>query len=157
MTLLNQVPNQSLYFKDDPSPFHRQNGRSEDEIIAYSMREYVDGGGTDQTWPLLLPMTKAAVKAMDATQSFINSRSATGAFGVLNAQIQDFMVLGGSKRGWTTWLTAAADDRVKAIMPMVYDNLNTGPQFEHHFEVYDGITQQFVRDSRLPEKKYAEP
>ncbi len=155
-TLLNQIPNQRLYFKDDQSRFHRENGRIEDEIIAYSMREYVDGGGADPTWPLLLPMTKAAVKAMDATQSFVNSQSATGAFSILNAQIKDFIVLGGSKRGWTTWLTAAADDRVKAIMPMVYDNLNTGPQFDHHFDVYDGITQQFVRDSRLPEKKYAQ-
>jgi PhoPQ-activated pathogenicity-related protein len=154
-TLLNQIPNQRLYFKDESSPIHQQTGRIEDEIIAYSMREYVDGGGQDPTWRLLLPMTKAAVKAMDATQSFVGSQSATGPFGILNAQIKDFIVLGGSKRGWTTWLTAAADERVKAIMPLVYDNLNTGPQFEHHFEVYEGITEGFVRDARLPEKKYA--
>ena len=46
------------------------------------------------------------------------------------------MVTGGSKRGWTTWTTAAVDKRVVAITPMVIDMLNIDPSFEHHYRVY---------------------
>jgi hypothetical protein len=52
------------------------------------------------------------------------------------------VVTGYSKRGWTTWLTAASDDRVKAIIPGVFDNLNQGPQMVHHVEVYGFFSEQ---------------
>ena len=41
--------------------------------------------------------------------------------------INGFMVAGSSKRGWTTWLMPAADDRVVAMAPTVLSclNLNT--------------------------------
>ncbi|MBW6501684.1 MAG: PhoPQ-activated pathogenicity-related family protein [Bacteroidales bacterium] len=41
-----------------------------------------------------------------------------------------------SKRGWTTWTTAAVDDRVMAIAPMVIDLLNLIPSFKHHWQCY---------------------
>ena len=43
--------------------------------------------------------------------------------------VEEFTVLGGSKRGWTTWLTAAQDRRVTALAPAVLDALN----MEQHF------------------------
>ena len=46
------------------------------------------------------------------------------------------MVCGGSKRGWTTWTTAAVDKRVVAIVPFVIDMLNIEPSFVHHWEAY---------------------
>ena len=46
------------------------------------------------------------------------------------------MVCGGSKRGWTTWTTAAVDKRVVAIVPFVIDMLNVEPSFVHHWEAY---------------------
>ena len=50
--------------------------------------------------------------------------------------VEKFFVAGASKRGWTTWTTAAVDNRVIAIAPIVIDLLNIVPSFKHHFEVY---------------------
>jgi PhoPQ-activated pathogenicity-related protein len=68
-------------------------------------------------------MTKAAVKAMDAVQSQVK-------------RLDDFLVIGASKRGWTTWLTTAIDPRVKNVLPIVIDVLNFPLQVEHHWESY---------------------
>jgi PhoPQ-activated pathogenicity-related protein len=105
--------------------------RDEDEIIAYSYDKFLDHVGEpgNETWPVLVAMAKSAVRAMDAVQ--LRDTSLPGA-----VDVQDFIVTGFSKRGWTTWLTAASDDRVRAIIPGVFDNLNQGPQMVHHFQVY---------------------
>jgi PhoPQ-activated pathogenicity-related protein len=120
---LKQVPNEPLTFADDPG-----NERSEDAIIAYTFDKFLKT--QDPTWPLLLPMVKSAVRAMDTAQDFLTKT--TGG----KVQIKDFVVTGGSKRGWTTWLTAAVDKRVRAIAPIVIDVLNMGPQMQHHFAAY---------------------
>jgi len=54
-------------------------------------------------------------------------------------------VAGGSKRGWTTWLTSAVDRRVVAVVPIVIDMLNLERSFEHHYRVY-GFFAPAVRD-----------
>ncbi|MHC4557186.1 MAG: PhoPQ-activated pathogenicity-related family protein [Planctomycetota bacterium] len=119
---LTMVPNQPLVFPDGGRP------RSEDAIIAYTFDKYIATG--DETWPLLLPMVKSAVRAMDTVQTHLSSLD-TGAL-----DITEFVVSGGSKRGWTTWLTAAVDKRVIAIVPAVIDVLNMGEQMKHHFSAY---------------------
>ncbi|MCE9631732.1 MAG: PhoPQ-activated pathogenicity-related family protein [Planctomycetia bacterium] len=86
----------------------------EDGLIAHSFVEYAKTG--DPTWPLLLPMVKSAVEGMNAASS-----QAREHWGV---EIAEFVVTGASKRGWTTWLSAAVDDRVKGIVPMVIDMLS---------------------------------
>ena len=73
---------------------------------------------------------QAAVRAMDAVQQYIDDRH--------DHRIDDFIVIGGSKRGWTTWTTAAVDNRVVAIMPIVIDLLNVEESFKHHYQVYGG-------------------
>jgi len=98
-----QVPNQPLY--DD---------LTEDALISYTLHNYLNDH--DFTWPLLFPMTKSAVKAMDVVQQFAKKE--------VKRKINHFIVSGASKRGWTTWLTGASDSRVKAIGPMVIDVLN---------------------------------
>lgn len=119
---LRGIPNEPLIFSDDKKP------RTEDAIIAYTWVKFLKTG--DDTWPLRMPMTKAAVRAMDTVTSFC----ATPAGG--NVKVTKFVVTGASKRGWTTWTTAAADKRVVAIIPMVIDTLNTQKAFEHHYQAY---------------------
>jgi PhoPQ-activated pathogenicity-related protein len=75
-------------------------------------------------------MVKSAVRAMDTIQKYILSVS-NG-----DLVIKQFVVSGGSKRGWTTWLTAVVDSRVVAIMPLIIDVLNMDEQMKHHFSVY---------------------
>jgi len=119
---IRQIPNEPLVFAGETRR------RSEDGIIAYTWRKYLETG--DSKWPLRLPMTKSVVRAMDAVSSFL----ATEAGG--HVKVDRFVVAGGSKRGWTTWTTAAVDKRVVAIIPIVIDLLNIEPSFVHHYRVY---------------------
>ncbi len=119
---LKMVPNQPLLFSDD------QKSRVEDEIIAYTWDKFIKTG--DELWPLRLPMTKAAVRAFDTMQTFC----ATAEGG--NVKLDGYVVMGGSKRGWTAWTTAIVDKRVVAVIPIVIDMLNVVPSFQHHRAVY---------------------
>ena len=115
VAVLRQVPNQPLL-----------GDLKEDALIAETFRRFIET--KDETWPLLLPMTKAAVRAMDAVGEF-SARD-------LGGKIDRFLVTGGSKRGWTTWLSAAVDPRVVALAPMVIDMLNSKPQMDHQLKVF---------------------
>ena len=86
LAIVRQVPNQPLYFTDETGF-----GRKEDEILAYSLDKALDTG--DPEWAVHVAMTKAAVRAMDTVQTFAADKGKT---------IDDFLVIGGSKRGWTT-------------------------------------------------------
>ncbi len=119
---LRMIPNQPLVFTDDGKP------RKEDSTIAYTWDKYMRTG--DEKWPLRLPMTKAAVRAMDTITEVSAGLEGGG------PTVDQFVVAGGSKRGWTTWTTAAVDNRVVAIIPLVIDMLNVSPSFRHHLEVY---------------------
>jgi PhoPQ-activated pathogenicity-related protein len=128
---LRTVPSEPLRFTDETI------ARSEDEIIAYTFRKYLDNPTApgSETWPLLLPMVKSAVRAMDTIQNFVPLVSG-------GSLINDFVVTGYSKRGWTTWLTAAYDNRIRAIIPGVFDNPNQGPQMVHHYAVYGKFSEE---------------
>lgn len=116
VAILHNIPNQPLY-----GDLH------EDSLIAYTFAKALETN--DMTWPLLLPMTKSAVRAMDILQAYSKVS--------LKSEISKFIIGGASKRGWTTWLTAAADPvRVKGIIPMVYDNLNLIKQMDLQLAAY---------------------
>lgn len=122
---LHNVPNQPIEFVgDDYGP------RVEDELIAYGWRKFLEKGGKeeDAIWLARLPMTKAAVRAMDVISELSESFS--------GHKVDEFVVAGGSKRGWTTWTTAAVDDRVIGMVPIVIDMLNLVPSFDHHWKAY---------------------
>jgi PhoPQ-activated pathogenicity-related protein len=116
---LRMVPNQPLQFAGMEKPGY------EDALIAYTWEKFIQTG--DEKWPMRLPMTKAAVRAMDTVIAF----AATDPGG--RATVRDFVVAGASKRGWTTWTTAAVDKRVRAIAPLVIDCLNVEESFISHF------------------------
>ncbi|MBV8637272.1 MAG: PhoPQ-activated pathogenicity-related family protein [Candidatus Eremiobacteraeota bacterium] len=115
------IPNQPLTFTGEGQP------RSEDDLVAYSWLQYLRTG--DDSWPLRLPMTKSVVRAMDAVSDFCR-RNGNG------VNVKRFVVGGTSKRGWTTWMTAAADSRVAAIVPIVIDVLNMRRTVDHTYRTY---------------------
>lgn len=121
VAVLMQVPEEPIF-----------NGLVEDQIISYTFLQFVLTG--DPEWPLLLPMTKSAVRGMDAVQDYCHKE--------WSLDVKDFTVTGASKRGWTTWLTAAVDPRVNSLAPMVIDTLNFEPQSKHQLETYGTFSEQ---------------
>lgn len=120
--VLRQVPNQPLY-----------GDLTEDALISYTLNEFRKDG--DYSWPLLFPMAKSAVRAMDAIQEFAREKA--------KKEINGFVVSGASKRGWTTWMTAASKDpRVLAIAPMVIDMLNMPVTLAYQAELYGGYSEE---------------
>ena len=122
VALIKQVPNQPLY-----------DGKTEDELITHTLNEFRKD--KDYTWPLLFPMVKSAVRGMDAVQEFVAKKT--------KHSVSNFVLAGASKRGWTTWLSSAIDDkRVKAIGPMVIDMLNMPKTLSYQFETYGEYSDQ---------------
>ena len=126
VALLFGIPNQPL-FGDG-----KKRGLVEDALIAETFIRYLDT--KDPSWPLLFPMVKSLVKAMDALQEFAQKE-----WGV---RLEGFIITGGSKRGWTTWLTAASDARVVAIAPLVIDTLNMPEQLKLQLRSYGKYSEQ---------------
>ena len=119
---LKMIPNQPLVFHGDGK------GRKEDDLIGYTWDQFLKTG--DETWPARLPMVKSAVRAMDCIQELLASEQGG------KLKVEKFVVAGGSKRGWTTWCTAAVDKRVEAAVPMVIDVLNVEASMRHHVAAY---------------------
>lgn len=139
---LGMVPNQPLRFTDSPDE-----ARVEDNIIAYTRVKYM--ATRDETWLVRLAMVKSGVRAMDALQEFL--RSPAGG----EVKIDNFVVAGGSKRGWTTWLVGVVDPRVVAIVPLVIDALNSEAITRHHYEAlgfFSSALKDYMRHKLFPHK-----
>lgn len=121
------IPKQPLY-----------DNLKEDALIAETFKRYL--ATKDASWPLLFPMAKSLVKAMDAIQAFAKQE--------WKHDVSHFVVAGASKRGWTTWLTAASDPRVKAFVPLVIDTLKMVDQMEYQLKSYGAYSEQIADYTR---------
>jgi PhoPQ-activated pathogenicity-related protein len=131
VVVVGQVPYQPLF------------NLTEDRLIAHTFDEYLRSG--DPEWPLLLPMVKTVVRALDASDEASRRE--------WHQPLTTFTVFGASKRGWTTWLTGAVDPRVTAIAPVVFDALNMAEHFPHQTAVF-GAPSEAIKpytDLGLPE------
>lgn len=113
--MLYDIPNQPLF-----------DGKEEDDLQAYTFSQYLKTG--DESWPLLFPMAKSVVRAMDVIQSLAQGEDGSA--------VIDFVLAGHSKRGHTAWLAAATDRRIKGIIPIAIDILNSTAQLPHHLETF---------------------
>lgn len=125
------VPNQPLW------------NMREDALIAHSFKKFLETG--DTTWPLLLPMTKSVIATLDAVQEYSAQQQ---------KPLKKFIVAGASKRGWTSYLTAAADakrnpNRIIGIIPIVYNNLNIPQQLPHQLESWGEYSEMIGDYTRL--------
>jgi PhoPQ-activated pathogenicity-related protein len=78
---------------------------------------------------------------MDAIQQFARDDK--------QPAVRDFLVTGASKRGWTTWLAGASQDkRIRAIAPMVIDTLNVAAQIPHQLAAYGQASEQVADYTR---------
>ncbi len=111
---LEDVPNQYLYINSSL--------KKEDQIIAFTYKKVIEDPYKNAYLAGHLPMTKAIIKAMDAVQEILQKR---------NIVIDDFMLVGASKRGWAAWLSAISDKRVSALIPIVIDILNVQKNIKH--------------------------
>jgi PhoPQ-activated pathogenicity-related protein len=141
IAFLYDIPNQPLF-----------DGKKEDALIAETFVRSLQN--KDDSWPLLFPMVKSVVKSMDAIQAFAKEE--------WKFEVKKFVVSGASKRGWTSWLTAATEDpRVKAIAPLVIDMLNLQEQMPHQVKCFgqfsdmiaDYTKRQLVPIPDTPEAK----
>ena len=126
--LLLDVPNQPLY-----------DGLREDALIAATFMEFITNSQPSDL--LLFPMVKSVVKGMDAMSDFCKKD--------LKLDIDKFVTCGASKRGWTTFLSGVVDKRVKAIVPIVYDNLNLKKQMELQLSDFGEFSEQIADYTKL--------
>ncbi|CAF1456316.1 unnamed protein product [Rotaria sordida] len=128
---LADIPNESFRFIADPS----NRSRSEDGLIAWTWKAFMENPDNPNIL-LRMPMTKASVRAMDAVQQFADK---------LGVHVpKTFVIAGASKRGWTTWTTAAVDnERVIGAVPIVMDILNLQKNMHHHYRSLAGWTFAF--------------
>lgn len=125
IAFLHGIPKQPLF-----------GNKREDALIAETFVKYLET--KDASWPLLFPMVKSLVRAMDTLQAFAKQE--------WNFQVKDFVITGASKRGWTSWLTGATGDkRVKAIAPLVIDTLNMPVQMNNQVKAF-GKPSEMIKD-----------
>jgi PhoPQ-activated pathogenicity-related protein len=134
---LDDVPNQPLRFTEDPKP------RVEDEIIAYQQAKFAKD--RDPMELLRLPMVKSGTAAMTAVQQYLARDE--------KLPLDHFVVSGGSKRAWTTWLVGALDSRVVGIIPIVINVLDVDATAIHHWEAmgyFSPALKDYVDNGLIP-------
>jgi len=117
---VSNIPNQFLTLGTNPPS-------REDASAAQSWRLFMENPKQRATLPLQVPMVAAVSRTMDLAQNELKPWV-----------VDQFILSGASKRGWTAWLTSIADRRVVAIAPLVTDLFDTKATFEHIYRSYGG-------------------
>ena len=126
IAMLFNIPNQPLW------------EMKEDDLIAHTFGKFLET--KDDTWPILFPMTKSAIVSMNVIQKVAKQNG---------MQFDKFVVTGASKRGWTTWLTAASGDRrIAGIAPMVFPNLKFDAQMSKQMADWGKYSDQIADYTR---------
>ena len=139
---LGQAPNQPIRFADTPDK-----PRSEDDMIAYLQARY-DAKKNPIALPRL-PMVKSGTAAMTAIQQVLAS-DAGG-----KTTIDGFVVSGGSKRAWTSWLVGILDERVIGMIPIVINVLDVDATTRHHWETmgyFSPALGDYVNHKLIPDE-----
>lgn len=119
VAILEGFPRDPVGFHDNPS---LPAGTDPDKFAVASFARFVSTG--DPTWPIVCPLVKTVVRAMDAVQGYLQDELR------LRTPVTGF-VLTGEANGWGTWLTGTVDSRVAAIAPIQFDLLNISQQIHH--------------------------
>jgi PhoPQ-activated pathogenicity-related protein len=129
---LQNVPNQFLLINGT--------AKKEDQILAMTYKLFIEDPIKNIYLPGHLPMAKAIIKAMDASEEILKEEHAI--------EVDSFVLTGISKRGWASWLAAIEDDRVSAIIPVAIDILNVQKSIVHICSVYKDGCPYALRDYR---------
>ncbi len=138
---LGQVPNQPMRLAGSTDV-----PRTEDDIIAYLQARY--DPERDPEALVRLPMVKSGTAAMTAIQQFMASEAGG------KKPIDGFVVAGGSKRGWTTWLVGLLDERVVGMIPIVINVLDVEGTTRHHWEAmgyFSPALEDYVNHKLIPD------
>lgn len=108
VVMIADVPDQPITFSDVEQPL------LEDHAVAHTWATVLRDPAAAPELPLHVPMAAAASRAMDLAERTLSALA-----------IKHFVITGASKRGWSAWLTAMADERVMAIVPGVIDVADT--------------------------------
>ena len=117
-------------------------GHSEDGLLSVMLDRFLHGDKFNRNNPdnaLYAIMARAAIKCVDAAERFIKKHPVLKPAGHWS-QIHDkirYIPVGLSKRGWTSWLVGAVDDRVQAITPIVMSMLNIQKHLHRINRIYN--------------------
>lgn len=118
---VDNIPNQYLTYEENGKPL------KEDDSVAHSWTLFMEQPDKQQLMPLHIPMAISVSQALTLAQRELKQWN-----------IDNFIVSGISKRGWTTWLAAIADPRIDAIVPFAIDLLGTTATLKHMYQSYGG-------------------
>ena len=123
IAIIYDIPNQPLF-----------GDLREDALISYTFTQFIKTEDSD--WIIFNPMVRSVRRAMDYLDTYFSHH--------LNVKLKGFILAGVSKRGWTTYLTAAKDKRVKGIVPLSFDNVHFLKTIPHQLSQWGSYSQDLV-------------
>ena len=127
IAVIFDIPNQPLF-----------GGLKEDSLVAYTFRKFIQT--QDPNWIIFSPMIRSVREAMNYLENYFSQH--------FDIRLKGFILSGISKRGWTTYLTAAKDRRVKGIIPLSFDNVNFLKTIPHQLDQWGSYSADLIDYSK---------